>query len=126
MPSQAINPLLLSTEHISKGSSIAFAVIFGVLSVLIGVKLRTIKSLRFTHTLIFLLCLGQCYHDIVKCSRCSHTSILVRTATYAVRAKVAASADVEGSKGLVIAAGVLIIAGYLFLLEAVCDLVTAW
>ncbi|UZJ52000.1 hypothetical protein CBS101457_001320 [Exobasidium rhododendri] len=49
---------------------------------------------------------------------------LVRTATYVVRAVISSVDDV--SAGTATAAGILIIAGYLFLLEAVCNVVTFW
>lgn len=51
----------------------------------------------------------------------------VRTASYSIRAYVSKSDPFQSDyKSLVIGAAVLLIAGYLFMLEAICSMVTVW
>ncbi|RSH95858.1 hypothetical protein EHS25_000951 [Saitozyma podzolica] len=102
------NPLLAFTEDISKSQSIAFCAVYGLFVLLIAIRL--FARVKCTFAYVFILVFA-----------------IIRVATFGMRSDVA-SLDAEscGYKTRVIVAAVLVIAGFLFLIEAVSDLLVHW
>ncbi|RSH93779.1 hypothetical protein EHS25_006427 [Saitozyma podzolica] len=104
----ASNPLLASTEDISKSQSIAFCAVYGVFVLLLAIRLIGRVKRTFAYALVLLFA-------------------IVRVATFAIRADVATLSIQSSDYGtLLIVAAVFVIAGFLFLIEAIFDLLVQW
>lgn len=101
--------VLSSGQHISEPCSIIMASVTGIL--LICVLIKTIVAKRYKGIMILLLLF-----------------LSIRTATYGLRSHIAFDQATENPIDLneEIVAGILILAAYLFLIEAILDITSYW
>ncbi|WOO84072.1 uncharacterized protein LOC62_05G007595 [Vanrija pseudolonga] len=108
-PATMINPFVAIAMGVNKTQSIAFAAVFGVLTLLLAVRFaRGVGKHRMVYA--FLIIIGA-----------------MRVATFVFRYFVATTKPTASSfQAILIASGVLLVAGFLFIVEAIMQLLWDW